>query len=617
MRQWFVGTALASLVAIWLMSTTLVPHRRRGISRRFRSGSVNRSAAVRGVSLSLQRDAVRRLVIPLPAGTPTASVPPSIAGVPSSILPACFTIVHVGTTNISELVAAAGGTADELGDVLMANPDLGWHALGIAQMQLYAQRHGHNYRLVVLEGDAVEFGPDQTARHPAWTRVPMLSNVYHDGAGAELLLNPECPAREQWLLYVDMDVVIGATNFSLEQIVRGYNASGQYHTGLPCQAEYDAGTFPTAANVTAANGTAGFCHNAKVATGLRKTLAPPLLVSDSAESVMMAFEDGYRNHAKCTSNAPTFSCPAMGGMPCSAVLLFRVPTPTRGGAAAAASTDGQPKSTQTRLLDVGRAMVDTWASARLEPGLTDPEDFLAMAWAGPANHRHGVAYDPSINVATCREHCYFAGDQGVLNRAVVAGLPHRPFHPDDPDNKHVGRFIPHVTMLKCGKCIQGAGGAFSHLTGWTYNKPSIRLFQMLRMGWELHGLDLLFTVCRAARLANFAGMTKVCRDGRRSLQDRVGISVARAWLRNCSTSSNAQMDAACALSPAAAEAAGAATTALFHVLSQLWTGGHTLKLQRSRRSAHPGPASEKAGTGWYGIVPLDAPRTAGSHTSTT
>jgi hypothetical protein len=135
------------------------------------------------------------------------------------------------------------------------------------------------------------------------------------------------------------------------------------------------------------------------------------------------------------------------------------------------------------------------------------------------------------------------------------------------------------------------------------------------MGWELHGLDLLFTVCRAARLANFAGMTKVCRDGR--LQDRVGISVARAWLRNCSTSSNAQMDAACALSPAAAEAAGAATTALFHVLSQLWTGGHTLKLQRSRRSAHPGPASEKAGTGWYGIVPLDAPRTAGSHTSTT
>eukprot|EP00037_Helgoeca_nana_P013180 m.121079 g.121079 ORF g.121079 m.121079 type:complete len:508 (-) comp21877_c0_seq3:941-2464(-) len=383
MRQWFVGTALASLVAIWLMSTTLVPHRRRGISRRFRSGSVNRSAAVRGVSLSLQRDAVRRLVIPLPAGTPTASVPPSIAGVPSSILPACFTIVHVGTTNISELVAAAGGTADELGDVLMANPDLGWHALGIAQMQLYAQRHGHNYRLVVLEGDAVEFGPDQTARHPAWTRVPMLSNVYHDGAGAELLLNPECPAREQWLLYVDMDVVIGATNFSLEQIVRGYNASGQYHTGLPCQAEYDAGTFPTAANVTAANGTAGFCHNAKVATGLRKTLAPPLLVSDSAESVMMAFEDGYRNHAKCTSNAPTFSCPAMGGMPCSAVLLFRVPTPTRGGAAAAASTDGQPKSTQTRLLDVGRAMVDTWASARLEPGLTDPEDFLAMAWAGP------------------------------------------------------------------------------------------------------------------------------------------------------------------------------------------------------------------------------------------
>ena len=37
---------------------------------------------------------------------------------------------------------------------------------------------------------------------------------------------------------------------------------------------------------------------------------------------------------------------------------------------------------------------------------------------------------------------------------VLYGLPHRPWHADYPGNTQIGRFIKHISILKCEACAK-------------------------------------------------------------------------------------------------------------------------------------------------------------------
>ena len=172
-------------------------------------------------------------------------------------------------------------------------------------------------------------------------------------------------------------------------------------------------------------------------------------------------------------------------------MLWRVPTPGFTGARPAGSAASQ-------ALTAGRAMVDAWRSARLAPAADhDPEDFLAMTWWDVSARRVIPVFDERVNRGRCKAvQCDYAGDQTVFSRAVLFGLPHRPYDAaNEAANAGIGRFLPNIAVLPCKVCFKHHGyedrEPFAHLSGW-WNKGHHLLGWLLKLSYELHGLDLVF-----------------------------------------------------------------------------------------------------------------------------
>ena len=133
--------------------------------------------------------------------------------------------------------------------------------MGIVSMYLYAKRHGHGYRIVDLDqtgGKGVDFGSGRLVRHPAWSRVALLWNLYTSGTGADLVLGPGidpktgrpatgedklCPYDDQWMLYVDTDVAVLAASYGIGEIFGALRQVGAIKKGLPCMDEYGRDAF--------------------------------------------------------------------------------------------------------------------------------------------------------------------------------------------------------------------------------------------------------------------------------------------------------------------------------------------------------------------------------------
>lgn len=322
-------------------------------------------------------------------------------------------------------------------------------------------------------------------------------------------------------------------------------------------------------------------------------------------------------------NEQGFKCPLTGGGNlCSCLLLLRVPSPKRKDQLSFAE---DPRI--TRLLSVGRDMVHTWASARIErpvPGTDDPENFLAMYYLQVRYillssfslmlalflltlesvmvhllcFSHGQRTCSFICIVTMfiqesrereipvfsskectrRDKCGYAGDQGVLSRAVVHGLPQRPFSPSDPDNVGVGRFIPNIAMLRCDRCLQSFAEPFVHMTGYGKYPTFKRFTDMLRLAHEVHGLRLFELV---TSFASTNGITKHYNPaGRcdRLLDTNTTNSMRLAkWLRMCYK--NYGNNTHCKL----LEPDEIWESALYfaHQVKDLWSGGSTVRLQLS------------------------------------
>jgi hypothetical protein len=365
---------------------------------------------------------------------------------------------------------------------LALNESLAWKLLSIIQMKMYADRHGHGFRLVNLAWHSTVFGGGRPDRMPAWARVPLLRLLYKKGKGSDRILSVRCKAQEQWVMYADTDIVIGATGRSLGQIFEAYRAHEWYSSGLRCQDQYASGVFPSVNSVQAANGTPDYCH--ELSNNLKGSLAPGL--DPDSEVVMAGFNDKKRGKDFCSPDG--FKCPNVGGgNMCSCLLVFRVPSPTRKYGSRLAEN-----ARIAHLHSVGRDMIDSWASSRLAPpsinSTTDPEDFLAMSYVEVSRQRINKVWDP----APCKGRCDYAGDQGVLNRAVLYGLPHRPFTPQDPKNAQAGRFLKHIALMRCDDCERNYNEPFIHMTGYgrRQTKDFFRLTDALKLAQELHGLHL-------------------------------------------------------------------------------------------------------------------------------
>ena len=131
----------------------------------------------------------------------------------------------------------------------------------------------------------------------------------------------------------------------------------------------------------------------------------------------------------------------------------------------------------------------------------DAENFLAVGWAKLSELRVAEVYRPNADEAACQQpHCGFASDQPVFNRAVVFGIPHRPYKAYDPkSNVGIGRFLQHMVFLRCDHCNYDAynhGEPFLHATGLHKEQrlPNI----MIKLLHELYGLELLFAWAGAA-----------------------------------------------------------------------------------------------------------------------
>ena len=176
-----------------------------------------------------------------------------------------------------------------LAALLALNQNLAWTLLSLVQMKMYAERHGHGYRFVNLAGSSTVFGGGRSDRRSAWARVPLLRLLYDRGEGSELVLSTRCQAQDQWVMYIDTDIAIGATGHSLGQIIEAHRLGGWYHDGLRCHAEYASRSFPSVQEVLAANSTPGYCH--VVGDKLAATHAPG--VDPAGDVVMAGFNDVF------------------------------------------------------------------------------------------------------------------------------------------------------------------------------------------------------------------------------------------------------------------------------------------------------------------------------------
>lgn len=390
----------------------------------------------------------------------------------------------------------------QLAKLAVDNPSKASKVLGLVQMYLYAKRHGHGYRVVDFEGKSVTMGSGRPYRHPAWSRVPLLWLLYTGGLGADLILdNPlsgaSCSTEDRWMLYLDTDVVVVQTGFNIGDIVEALRTQGEHHPGLPCHEVYNDPTFADPAFMTAAGNRTHFCHHA------RDQLKGPLAqgVDPATDVAVAGFNDMYFNVQACKAMRDPVGgqiCPnpTQDNM-CSAIMLWRVPAPKL------AATGNFQDSVVKRAITVGKRMVETWFKVRLAPGGDDKEDFLAMRWSSEAPGRTQVVYREGADELRCPiTSCGFAGDQTVFNRAVLYGLPHRPWNETDPGLALVGQNLKHTAILKCTKCVgkdqsYSSGEPFFHGTAWKFKRDHLMAW-MMKLAYELHGLHYVFPFTQAA-----------------------------------------------------------------------------------------------------------------------
>lgn len=410
-------------------------------------------------------------------------------GIPNS----CVTIIQ-----ISNGIDWDGINHTSFVHLAISAPAKAAHYLGMIEMYMYARRHGHGYRVINFEGKAVKFGSGRPDRHPAWSRIPLLWALYTGAKGVEEVLQPAsvCPQEDQWLLYTDTDIAIHATGFSVGEIMAGLRAKSK--KGLPCLSAYKNGTFAPGPDLTARLGErnltdTSWCHDHRDRLG--RALAPGV---DPRTPVAVAGFNDLKSergpfYDDCVLLDSEGSCPdSVRGNICSGIMLWRVPTPgfkgEQGGGSVAADA-----------LRAGKAMVDVWRTARLAPAAGtdhDPEDFLAMTWWDISTKRVIPVFDERVPRWRCKAvQCDYAGDQTVFSRAVLFGLPHRPYDAKNPANDGIGRFLPNIAVLPCKFCFKHHGyedrEPFSHLSGW-WNKEHHLLGWLLKLSYELHGLDLIF-----------------------------------------------------------------------------------------------------------------------------
>ena len=189
-----------------------------------------------------------------------------------------------------------------------------------------------------------------------------------------------------------------------------------------------------------------------------------------------AFNDGdlwkfcSRGHrAKESVNSSAWCPDPVHEATCTGIMLWRVPNLHKVQAADMPSGDPKTWTPAGAGIDAARRMVNVWRKSRLAPPevLNDGEDednFLSVGWADLSKNIDGsprriAEVYRRTDEETCQQpHCGFASDQPVFNRAVVFGIPHRPYRVDDPkSNVGIGRFLKHMVILACDHCILGLG----------------------------------------------------------------------------------------------------------------------------------------------------------------
>lgn len=384
------------------------------------------------------------------------------------------------------------------------------YLLGIVTMYLYAQRHGHGYRIVGLNSTGADgiklgvfFGGGRPNRHPAWGRVPLLWNLYTSGPGSERMLGagidpstglpsttgPQCPYTDQWVLYVDTDIVVTAASDSVGSIFAGLSQARLTKNGLPCNEAFSKQTFTDDSRTPIER---DYCYNHQdiLATPFSQGINPDepvaLVGFNDASNWKCPIEQIDRVKGECPDTYTDLN---------SAILMWRVKKP-----GSQKPVYSSPIASQA--IEAGKNMVDAWRRARVarpKPGTpnVDTEAFQAVTWDRKSESRERHVYNPNSNVAKCSiAMCGFAGDQPILNNAVIYGLPHQPYnYSHAPQNAGIGRFLKNIAIYECKMCYRdfayNAGEAFFHGTSWKYKPPHIGAW-MMKLAWELYGLDFVF-----------------------------------------------------------------------------------------------------------------------------